>query len=156
VKFKLLPYKYKYLGVTCLTLGSILAYFVIHLNYKPDLLDIPVFAIYSSYINKVIFGITQTNIADELAIILLLAGIILLGITRRKNEQDYYQTLRIKALVISVFTNLALMILATLTIFGLGYLTFLVINLFTQVIFYLIFFEILVFVELKKSNKLAH
>jgi len=152
VKFQLLSYQFKYLGFASLVAGGIMAYLVISWNFKPDFLDIPIFAIYSSYLNNVIFGITQTNFADEMAIVLLLFGLILLAISKQKIEKEYYMKIRVKAIILSVFLNTALAVIAALTFFGMGYLIILVINIFSQLVIYLIFFNVLLVSERMKRN----
>jgi hypothetical protein len=153
VKFHLLSYQFKYPGFGSLMAGCIMAYLVISRNYKPDFLDVPVFAIYSSYLNKVIFGITQTNFADELAIILLLLGLILLAVSKQKLEKDHYMKMRSNALIWSVFLNTALMMVAALTFFGMGYLIILMINIFSQLVIYLILFNVLLVSDVIKRNR---
>jgi len=130
-----------------------MAYLVISRNFKPDFLDVPVFAIYSSYLNKVIFGITQTNLADEMAIILLLFGLALLAVSKQKLEKDHYMKMRVNALVWSVFLNTILMVVAALTFFGMGYLIILIINAFSQLVIYLILFNILLVSDVIKRNR---
>jgi hypothetical protein len=152
VKFHLLSYQFKYLGFGSLMAGCIMAYMVINRNFKPDFLDVPVFAIYSSYLNKVIFGITQTNFADEMAIILLLFGLIFLAISKQKLEKDHYMKIRVKALIWSVFLNTILMVVASLTFFGTGYLIILIINTFSQLAIYLILFNVLMISDVLKLN----
>jgi len=152
VKFHLLSYHYKYPGFGSLMAGCIMAYLVISRNFKPDFLDVPVFAIYSSYLNKVIFGITQTNLADEMAIIFLLFGLALLAVSKQKNEKDHYMKMRVNALIWSVFLNTVLMVVAALTFFGMGYLIILVINTFSQLVIYLILFNVLLVSDVMKQN----
>ena len=152
VKFHLLSYRFKYLGFGSLMAGCIMAYLVINMNFKPDFLDVPVFAIYSSYLNKVIFGITQTNFADEMAIILLLFGLILVAISKQKLEKDHYMKMRVNALIWSVFLNTVLMVVAALTFFGTGYLIILLINTLSQLAIYLILFNVLLVSDVLKRN----
>ena len=153
VKFHLLSYQFKYPGFGSLMAGCFMAYLVISRNFKPDFLDVPVFAIYSSYLNKVIFGITQTNLADEMAIILLLFGLALLAVSKQKLEKDHYMKMRVNALVWSVFLNTILMVVAALTFFGMGYLIILIINAFSQLVIYLILFNILLVSDVIKRNR---
>jgi hypothetical protein len=153
VKFQLLSYQFKYPGFGSLMAGCIMAYLVISRNFKPDFLDVPVFAIYSSYLNKVIFGITQTNLADEMAIILLLFGLALLAVSKQKLEKDHYMKMRVNALFWSVFLNTVLMVVAALTFFGMGYLIILIINTFSQLVIYLILFNILLVSDVTKRNR---
>jgi len=51
--------------------------------------EFPVFAIYSSYMETRFFTMVSTNFADELIILLFLAGLSILVFLKEKNETDY-------------------------------------------------------------------
>lgn len=112
-------------------------------RFKPDYLNVPVFAVYSSYLKKVVFGMSQTNLADELAFILILAGLIWLVCSWEKKEGPETDMLRYKALVYSVLINSGFLLFSALFIFGIGFITVMIVNLFSQLAIYLVVFRIL-------------
>jgi len=146
----ILPFGFKYAGIVLFLAGLVLSYLVFANNYKPDFLNIPVFAVYSAYMSKTIFGITQTNLADELAIILNLTGLAFLAFSREKNEKSHFETTRAKALLYAVLMNIVFLLLCTLFIFGTGYIAVLIINIFSILTFYLIFYYAFLIKSLQK------
>jgi len=86
---------------------------------------------------------TQTNLADELAFIFTLAGLLWLVCSREKKEGPETDTLRYKALVYSVLINSGFLLFSVLFIFGIGFIHVMIVNLFSQVVFYLVIFRIL-------------
>lgn len=142
----------KYAGWLLLAIGAIMGYFVISLNYKPDYLNIPVFAVYSSYVNKTILGITQTNLADEIAILCLLFGMAFISFSKQKNEKENYDKLRNTSLVCATFLNTVFLILSTAFVFGMGYITVLILNIFSLLFLYLGVFYVLMSMDKQKAD----
>lgn len=111
-------------------------------RFKPEFLKVPVFAVYSSFLKKTWFGLTQTNITDELAMLLILAGLFWLVFSKEKNETSGLDSLRLKALMWSVFANFLLLVFGILFFYGVGFIQVMILNLFSQPALYLVFFRI--------------
>ncbi len=137
----LLPYKYKYLAYSSFVLGLIL--FVIRFIYgiKLEILNWKVFAIYSSFFDTKIFSIVQNNMSEEITLFFLLIGINFLIITREKKEFLELQFLRLKIFVISLIINLAIMLIANFTIYGLAFLWITFFSLVSFQIIYVLIFQ---------------
>jgi len=101
---------------------------------------LPVFAVYSSFLETKYFTSFHTNVADEITVLLLLAGLGLIVLSREKNETEILDLLRIKALIRSIEANIIMLILAVLFVFGTGFMFAMVFNLISFQVFYLIFF----------------
>lgn len=115
----LLPYKTRFVAAVLLIASSVCAY-LYFLGGRPEFFNIKIFALVSAYLETRYFVIAQTNILDELAAILLLAGIAAFSFSKLKTEKPEYQAFRIKALVYSIFIALAFWILSFLLIYGMA------------------------------------
>ena len=142
MKIQLFPFEFKYAGWLLLIIGLVMGYLVTFNHFMPDFLDVPVFAIYSAYIQKTVMGFTQTNLADEIAIIFILAGLAIFTFSKQKEEKSFYMNLRAESLFLSLAINTACLILLTLLVFGLGYIKIVFLNIFSIFIIYLIVFNL--------------
>jgi hypothetical protein len=120
-------------------------------NYKPEFLNLKVFAIYSFYIEARSFTtITHQMIAD-IAGILLLAGLFLISFTREKNESEALDALRLKAFMVTAYLNLVYLLVSILFFFGFGFVgasTFFMVFWLSA---YLITFRILLYFNKKEE-----
>lgn len=103
----------------------------------------PVFAIYSSFLRTKTFESFRTNFADELILLLLIAGIGLIVFSKEKIEYDTLDTARNKALARAVILNNIFLLFSILFVYGSGFIAILVLNLFSISLFYLFFFYLL-------------
>ncbi|PKO95025.1 MAG: hypothetical protein CVU14_12965, partial [Bacteroidetes bacterium HGW-Bacteroidetes-9] len=94
-------------------------------------LKIPVFAVYSSFLEAKMFVTFQTNFADEIIMILLLCGLGLIIFSKEKTEYEGYDLIRLKALAKAVLVNICFLLFAVLFIYGSGFIAILVINIFS-------------------------
>lgn len=86
---------------------------------------------------------TRTNLTDELAGILLLTGALWLVCSKEKTESPEIDLLRYKAFFFSVLLNSCFLLFSILFIFGIGFINIMIINLFSQLAFYILIFRIL-------------
>lgn len=86
---------------------------------------------------------TRTNLSDELACILLLAGGLWLVCSKEKTESPEIDLLRYKAFLFSVLLNSGFLLFSILFIYGIGFIDVMIINLFSQLTFYLLIFRFL-------------
>lgn len=144
----LLPYKMRFVAALLLIGAAICAYLYFW-GGRPEFFNIKIFAIISVYLETRYFVFAQTNILDELAAILLLAGIVAFSFSKLKTEKPEYQLFRIKALVYSVFIASAFWILSFLLIYGMA------IFLITSgiFIFYLISYNTLLYYFILKNKR---
>jgi|WetSurMetagenome_2_1015567.scaffolds.fasta_scaffold618243_2 hypothetical protein len=144
MKFPFLPRSLRWIGyalfIPGLTLGILWGY----AGFKPEWLKFPVFAVYSSYLKTVTFGMTHTNLTDELAAVLLLSGLLWLAFTKERTEDPGTGLLRYKALFISVLINSVFLLFSIVFIFGIGFIDAMIINLFSQLGIYLVALRVLV------------
>jgi len=146
MKNLLLPHYFKYAGYLLLLLATA---FTIGYTWFGFRLMIPVFAVYSSFLETKMFVSFKTNFADELIMILFLAGLVLLVFAGEKDENSGYEIIRFRALMLAVLSNSAMLLFSIIFIYGAGFFSILIFNVISLFIFYLLFFYIL-----KKRYKL--
>ncbi|HOW09976.1 MAG TPA: hypothetical protein PLX08_09255 [Bacteroidales bacterium] len=146
---KMLPYKFKTPGYSLIIAGFVLTYLYFVVNIR---IEIPVLAIVSSFTETKFFTVYKTNIADELIILLLIAGFCMVVFSNEKNETDQIKRTRIKSLLMTIRTEIFLLLFFTLFIYGGGFMVFIVINIVLPFIIYLIVFNILKYKELKQRG----
>jgi hypothetical protein len=156
MKFPCLPTRLRWIGIALIAAGSVLGYFWGFAGFKPEWMSFHVFAVYSSYLKTVTFGMTKTNLTDELACFLLLTGSLWLICTKEKEESLDIDRIRYKALISSILLNFVFLLFSIFFIFGIGFLEILIINMFTQPVFYLLVFWLLMWRKNKKNPTPFH
>jgi len=136
----LLSYKYKITGliIVVISLALTALYFLAELRF-----EVPVLAIFSSYVEPRFFAVFKTNFADETIILLLLSGLVMLVLSKEKNERDVYKQLRTDAMIKSLGVNTVFIFLSVLFVYGSGFIAITIINLFMPFLLYLLFFYLL-------------
>ena len=134
----LLPFKVKWIGAALVLLGLAMSVCYLWFDFR---LIVPVFAVYSSFLETKTLAMVRTNIADELIMLSFLCGFLLLAFSKEKHERETLDHLRTRALVKAVLANTAFLLFAILFIYGNGFLTILLANLVTLFLFYLVFFQ---------------
>jgi len=145
MKNLLLPYYFKLIGIFLLVTGIALAIFYIWFDFR---FTIPVFAVYSVFLETKIFETFRTNFADELTLLFLICGLGMIVFSRQKTEFTGLDLIRFKALSLAVITNTVFLLLSVIFVYGSGFMGILVFNVISLFVFYLIIFF---FIKRKKS-----
>ncbi len=114
---KLLPYNYKKYSGILIFGGGMLLY-----NYfqgiKPVWLQVPVFAIASTYLESRYMQMVETNLMDELGFILSILGLFILVFTKEKLEvNENLSLLRLDSFLTATFITFLIWIILYLFIF---------------------------------------
>lgn len=141
----LLPHYYKIIGGIMLLIGIVLA--ILYLKFDINF-TIPVFALVSIFLETKYFVLTKTNSMDEIIMILLLLGLVLLVFSKEKYEKEFFTVLREKALAKACIVNSFFTLFSIIFIYGGGFIGVLIFNLYSVFIFYILFF----YLSLKKSR----
>lgn len=112
-------FKAKIIGLALMALALLFAYLYFW-GGKPEVFNIKIFAIVTTYLETRYFVLSQTNILDELAAILLISGIALFSFSKEKNEKEHFESLRIKALINAMYVTIAFWLLSFLFIYGMA------------------------------------
>ncbi|MFA5973012.1 MAG: hypothetical protein WC780_11725 [Lentimicrobiaceae bacterium] len=136
----LIPYTWKLFGLFLTVSGIISAVFYLWFDFR---FTLPVFAVFSSFLETKMFTTFRTNFADDLILLLLISGLALIVFSKEKIESENLNSFRARALVKALIVNNLFLFLSILFVFGTGFIAILVINLFSFSIFYLIFYYIM-------------
>ncbi len=136
----LLPFRYKITGAILVLCGLVMTVLYFTVNFR---FELPVFAFFSSYVETKFLTGFKTNFADELILLTLLTGFLLVSFSREKIEEEYFASLRHKALVSSVIINSAILLFSILFIYGGGFMGVVIMNIYTPFIIYIITFHVL-------------
>jgi hypothetical protein len=146
----LLPYPWKYPGILFILSGVVLAILYIWFDFR---FTIPVFALFSSFMETKMFVTFNTNFADELIMLLFICGFGLLVFSKEKVESENLDSIRNKSLVMATISNNILLLCSVLFVYGSGFIAILVLNLITLPVFYLCFFY---FMKQREMDRINH
>lgn len=133
----MISYKYKLPGWILVLTGIALT--VVYAVKRIDL-SVPVFAIVTSYMETKFLTVIDNNVFEEIVILFYLSGFLLTAFSKDKNEQDFYKKLRGEAWTKAVLTNSFFLLFIVLFVFGVGFVVFMVVNLFSVFVFYHVFY----------------
>lgn len=136
----LLPHRWKYAGMALTFLGILSSIFYMLSDFR---FKMPVFAVYSSFLETKYFTAFQTNFTEELVLILLISGFSLLIFSKDKHESIMLDLIRLKAFFKALAINTFLLFFSVLFIFGSGFMVVLIINILSFNLLYLLFFYIM-------------
>ncbi|OFX83321.1 MAG: hypothetical protein A2W99_12075 [Bacteroidetes bacterium GWF2_33_16] len=141
----LFPNRFKRIGWILLIPAAILGFFILFFDFEFMFLDSKVFAIYSEMFalggsNTKILSIDVNNITDEIVSILFLIGAIFVAFSKEKQEDEFIAKVRLESLVWATYINYAILIFCIMFFFSTGFLTVMILNMFTILIFFIIRF----------------
>lgn len=155
-KINLLPHRCRKAGWILFIPGLILSILRFYYGIKPTFLEMKVFAIYSSFLVTNKFKFITNNMAEEIAGLLVITGLFLISLSKEKNDkedligQNNLMMIRLRSLIQAMFVNYILIFLSILFIFGFGFITVLILNLISLLIFYIIIFKINLAIHIRK------
>lgn len=147
------PHIKKFVGYFLFLFGIILFFIRFYYNYKPDYLEFKTFVFYSEYIETFSFETITNNLLDEISGILLLLGQFILVIEFVNKNLQSNKDLIIKNFLYSFTANTVLLLIAFLYFYGLGFIYLVLINIISFNSFFILFSEILTFMERKKIKQ---
>jgi hypothetical protein len=139
----LLPRSLRFVGFLFFTCGLILGIARFHYSFKPDLLDMKVFALSSSYIETKYMEIVKNNMSEEFTGLFMVAGLFLIAFSREKVETELKNLLRLKAFLIAAYLNLVFLLGSLFFTFGFAFVFMLMANMVFSLLAYIIVFRLL-------------
>lgn len=142
------PNRLRKLGLVLFTLGVSAWILVLTGTLGESLFKTRVFALYNSDFlgeGKSFFRVIENEVSDELIGVLVLAGLMLIGFSREKQEDEFVQKIRLNALKWAVFVNYGLLLFAFLFVYGIAFLDVMLYNMFTVLIIYILRFRYLMY-----------
>ena len=150
-----LPNKFRIFGWIILLFGIILGVTRFYFGIKLEVLNIKVFAVYAKYFETNYFKVIENHVSEELTALLLLVGLFCISFTKEKIENDFVSALRYKSLILTFYINTALVVLSFLFVYGFGFITVLVINVFSPFIIYVILLKFFLYKGQKAENTMT-
>lgn len=92
-----------------------------------------------------LFGPTNQNFTDELALTILLSGLLILSFTRMKTEDERVHAIRLEAYQWSFLVHFIMILLGTWSLYDEDYFYLMVFNLFTPLVVFLLRFYYVIF-----------
>lgn len=125
--------------------GIVLIFLKHQFNYKPEFLNLKVFAIYSMYIKSQTFSFITHQMIEDIGGILLISGLFLIAFTREKLEQEGLDALRLKAFIVTAWFNLFYLLFAILFFYGFGFVAAMIFFAIGWLVVYILSFRYLVY-----------
>lgn len=119
--------------------------FCLFSGWEWDALNLKTFAIYGDELlgKSGWFTILKDNLTQELTGVIFVLGIVFLGFSRMKQEDEYTLQLRYNALMWSAFASCLLLIATLLFFYGSGYFYCMILNMFSIPCIYIFRFSYL-------------
>ncbi len=136
-----------------LFIPSLLAVVLLQIfEYEQDItVWVPALANHDIFGEPEVFAMIENNITDEILFSMIIIGGILAGFSKLRAEDEFTALLRYESLVYATYANFAVMLVATLTVYGTFYLNVLIANVFTLLFFFLARFQYKLY-QLKKMQ----
>ena len=151
----LLPYRFKSIGWVLLIPGLIMGiFYLIKQDDVSPIFQLPVISIFNKELfadNIELIKVTQNNVFDEIASILIIGGGILVAFSKEKIEDEYIAKIRLESLVWATYINYAILLITLIFMYELTFFWVLVVNMFTLLLFFIVKFRIALS-QLKKVN----
>lgn len=141
------PNKYKRIGVVFFLAALTTWILILAGVLEESLFKAPVLTIYEDNLmgEKGFFHIIQNEIFDELIGVLALIGLVFIGFSKEKQEDEFVQKIRLNALKWAVFVNYGLLLFAMVFIYGMIFLDVMLYNMFTVLVIYILRFHYLMY-----------
>lgn len=117
-------------------------------------LNLKVFAVYEAGIfseNK-LFAWTENGFSDEIILISIILGGILIGFSKLKVEDEYIAKIRYESLVWATYFNFGFLLFSTLFIYGSAYYDIMIVNIFSMLFFFIVRFHYMILKLQKTEN----
>ena len=148
----LFPATFRFWGLGIALAGVLLAVPRFSFGFKPDFLNVNVFAVYSRYMDTKVFEVIRNQLIEEISGILVMVGLVIAAFSRMKTENDHVNALRLKSFIISVYLNAVFFTGGLLFTFGLGYMFVLILNSVSLLVLYLVVFSWLYHRNIKSES----
>lgn len=146
----LLPNKYKTIG-WCLTLpGFVLIIMYMYFDFDFSFLEYAHGKTDNFFHGATIFNLTTNNFTDEIASLMLIAGLLLVAFSREKYEDERILKLRLESLLWAVLVNSILVMLGIILIYETLFLQVMVYNICAPLIIFIARFNYVMYRENKK------
>jgi len=107
----------------------------------------------SSTLNENPTGTLTLNLIDEIISLAIIAGLILTGFARVKNEDERTAQMRLGALQWAIYGNTLVLVLCIMFVHGLPFLNIMIYNMFTPLLIFVLRFHWLLYREAREARQ---
>jgi hypothetical protein len=150
--FFLLPRSFRFVGIIFFITGLIIGIARFKFGLKPDLLDMKMFAFYSSYLETKYMEIIRNNMGEEFTGFFLIAGLFLMAFSQEKDENEQKNELRLKAFFVAAWMNFLFLLVSLFFTYGLAFIYMLIANMGISLLVYILAFRILLWQNRSMSS----
>ena len=147
----LFPHRYKLVGWAIALPSIILGLFVLFDELSFGFLDARLpfqFGFSEEFLSRDSdIGIYGYNFTNELAIIGSIIGLVLIAFSKVKLEDEYVSKIRLESLQWAIYFNYAMLILATILVYGMAYYQVAIFNMITPLVFFIVRFHYIIFIK---------
>lgn len=139
----LLPYQFKKIGWIIFIPAFILGVLWLIFDFEPAFLDVKVLALFNDDFlsSKGFFAIVENNIANEIIGVLIIISASFIAFSKEKNEDEFISRIRLESLVRATYLNYGILIFALIFIYNMAFLTVMILNMFTILLFFILHFN---------------
>jgi cadmium resistance protein CadD (predicted permease) len=150
----LLPNRFKKVGWVILSLSLFLWIIHIFFEWEPKWLTVNYFTILDSQIFASIiwFKFIKQDMLYTLLTVLPIIGGLLVGFSREKEEDEFIEKLRLSSLLWAVLINYVLLLLVSLSVFGLAFMNVLTVHMFSVLLIFIVRFNYLLWKNRKEMT----
>lgn len=112
------------------------------LGIEEAMFKMDVFAIIA---NSKRFVFISNNVFDEILGVFIIIGAILIAFSKERTEDEFIARMRLESLVWATYVNYIVLIISILFVYDQSFLTVMILNMFTTLIFFLIKFHWMVY-----------
>jgi hypothetical protein len=147
----LISFKYKRIGWIITIPALILMILMLHFNLSFPFLDFERNGIkHFTFDKKFLWDLDFDNFSDEVIGVLLIIGLLLLALSKERDEDDWIAQTRLESLLWAVIVNSALIILAMILFYNQLFLEVMAYNICTPLILFIARFNLLMWLERRK------
>lgn len=144
-KSLLLSNKFKKIGWMIFVPSFFTGLYLAVTGVEPDWLRGNMLSVFPSLSNDRYFTIINVHLINTIVGLLFIAGGLLVGFSKEKNEDEYISRLRLSSLLWAVLVNYALLSVAFVFVYDTAFLSVMVYNMFTVLIIFIIRFNYILF-----------
>ena len=144
----LLPNGFKKIGWFFLVPSAVIGFIRMISDLEQRLsLKTKVFALYNGEFlsSEKQLGVIHTDITNTLVGTVFILGALMIGFSKEKKEDEFIAKLRLSSLLWAVWVNYILLLLAFIFIYGTGFLSIMIYNMFTVMIIFIGRFNFILF-----------
>ena len=105
--------------------------------------EIGVLTIKSSRAGVSIFKDHQTNFTDEIALVGIITGLLMIAFSREKQEDEFINRIRLESLQWAVLVNYVLLIISAILVHGWSFIDVMMYNMLTVLIIFIVRFHLI-------------